>query len=787
MSVVMNAPDRDRWRRIDDLVHAALELEPTQRAAFLDQACPGEPEIRAEVEALVAADEQAGGFLEEPAIRQQDGLGEFATGTGPETIDGALAAGTGQHIGHYRVIRRLGQGGMGAVYLAARSDAEYDRAVAIKVLRPGLHGPAMVRRFRGERQILASLDHPGIARLHDGGTMPDGRPYLVMEYIAGTPIDRHAEARGLDIRARLELFRRVCDAVHYAHQNLVVHLDIKPGNILVTDEGVPKLLDFGIAKLIDPDGSSRSGETTLIGPRPLTPRYASPEQMRGQNLTTASDVYSLGLVLYKLLTGTLPQRLAGMDPATAPVGELPVPSDAVATDAEAAGGRRDARLRRQLAGDLDSIVLKALRDEPQHRYASAEQLSADLGRYLEGRPVEARKGSAMYRLGKLLRRYRLAVTAAAAILTLVIAFAVSTALQAARLAEERRRADEQRQNTEQVLSFLVSVFEGADPMKGAGGSATAKSLLDEGARRLDQELDLQPEVQVRLRETLGGIYVHLGLYDRAETLLRQAVQQAEQLVGRDDLQIAAILSKLGTAYLFQGKHDLAEPLYERSLDIRQRRLPPDHVDLAESLHNLASCYFFQDRMDRAGELYERALAVLRRAQGDTRLERAFIIGALAGVYRSRKEPARAEPLYREAIQIYEEMHGGQHPDIAYGWNNLSQAYLDMGQPGRALPLLERAAAMLEELQGPEHHHLAIILYNQARAHKDLGDLARAEQLYLRALSILEASVGSDHPDLCDSIARLSELYTGAGRTRDLDALRARFSPARLDACAAASR
>jgi serine/threonine protein kinase len=283
--------NQDRWRRIDDLVRVTLELEPSQRASFLDQACPGEPEVRAEVEALVAADEQADGFLEEPAVRPRDS--ELVTEPGAASPDGA--PGAGRHIGPYRVIRSLGQGGMGTVYLAARSDAEYDRAVAIKVLRPGLQGHGMVRRFRSERQILASLDHPNIARLHDGGTMSDGRPYLVMEYIAGTPIDRHAEERGLGIRARLELFRRVCDAVHYAHQNLVVHLDIKPGNILVNDDGVPKLLDFGIAKLIDPDGSSRAGEATATGPRPLTPNYASPEQMRGQPLTTASDVYSLGL------------------------------------------------------------------------------------------------------------------------------------------------------------------------------------------------------------------------------------------------------------------------------------------------------------------------------------------------------------------------------------------------------------------------------------------------------------------------------------------------------------
>jgi eukaryotic-like serine/threonine-protein kinase len=785
----VEAMNRDRWRRIDDLVRVTLELEPSQRAGFLDQACPDEPEIRAEVEALVAADEQADGFLEEPAVRQRDSVSELPT-TAPDFPDGASGSGGGWRIGPYRVIRSLGQGGMGTVYLAARSDAEYDRAVAIKVLRPGLQSLAMVRRFRSERQILASLDHPNIARLHDGGTMPDGRPYLVMEYIDGTPIDRHAEEQGLTIPARLELFRRVCDAVHYAHQNLIVHLDIKPGNILVTPDGVPKLLDFGIAKLIDPDGSSHAGDTHT-GPRPLTPRYASPEQMRAQPLTTASDIYSLGMVLYKLLTGRLPHSLTGEDPvqrSSLPGDrELPGPSHAMAAveahPTAGGAGRRGARWRRQLAGDLDSIVLEALRDEPQHRYVSAEQLSADLERYLVGRPVEARKGTAMYRLGKLLRRYKLAVATAATILMLVLAFAASTAIQAARLAEERHRADQQRQNTEEVLSFLISVFEVADPFAGEGSTATAKALLDEGARRLDQGLDRQPEVQVRLRETLGNIYLNLGSYDQAATLLRQALDQSEQLAGHDELQVAATLTKLATVYLFQGKHALAEPLYERALDIRQRRLAPDHIDVAESLHNLASCYFFQDQMERAGPLYERALTISRGRATENRLATAFIISALAGVYRKQKDLARAVPLYLEAIQIYQEAYGDEYPDVAYGWNNLAQAYFDMGDLERAAPLFERAAQMVEKLQGAEHPHLATILHNHGEVLHQQGDLARAEQLYLRALRIIEAAVGADHPDLCDSMGKLLELYAGSNRAHDAEALRARYSPARLEACA----
>ncbi len=763
----------ERWQRVDEIIRLVLELDEPERAAFLDRTCADDGALRAEVEALIAADALADGFLEQPAVRQRPGAG--APASPPATLpDGAAEPGAGWCIGAYRVIRCLGEGGMGAVHLAVRSDAEYDRAVAIKVLRPGLQGRGLVRRFRSERQILASLDHPHIARLHDGGTMPDGRPYLVMEYIAGTPIDRHAEERHLPIRARLALFRRVCEAVHYAHQNLILHLDIKPGNILVNEDGAPKLLDFGIAKLLPPDGSSRAGEATHTGPRPLTPRYASPEQLRGQPLTTASDVYSLGVVLHELLTGSIPAHPD--DPA-------PVPHTRPADRSH--GGRR----HRQLTGDLESIVGKALRDEPQHRYGSAEQLSADLERHLDGRPVEARKGTTMYRLGKFLRRYKLVVAAVTAFLTLVLAFAASTALQATRLAEERRRADQQRQNAEEVLAFLVKLFELADPLQAAGGAPSARALLDQGADRLDQELQAQPAVQVKLRETLGTIYINLGSYDRAAVLLHDALQRAEQLAEPDDVQVAAILSRLASVYLFQGQHDRAEPLYLRALDLRQRHLDPDHIDLAESLHNLASCYFAQGRFEHARELFERALAIARAGPAaiENRLQTAFITGALAAVYWKQGDHARAERLYLDVIRIYEESYGQEHPDLAYAWNDLARVYMDTGELARAAPLLARAAQVTEKTQGAQHPHLAIILYNHASLHQRQGDLAQAEALHLRALRIRETATRSGHPDVCDSLRALRDVYTRMDRAQDAEAMRARLSAPQLEACATAAR
>ena len=414
----------DRFQRCEELFHAALALEGAAREAFLEEACATDRGLRAEVERLLSAHARAGDFIGSPAVAP------------PATWAGA-EEGAGRRIGPYSIVRELGRGGMGAVYLAERADGQYQHRVALKLIKRGMDTEQVLARFRSERQILASLDHPNIARLLDGGSTDQGLPFFAMEYIEGEPIDTYAGRAGLSVEDRLRLFLQVCGAVAYAHQNLVIHRDIKPLNILVTSEGTPKLLDFGIAKVLHPGGEETSTVTSM---RLLTPEYASPEQVEGRHATTVSDVYALGVVLYELLTGRSPYRLRSRTPQE-------VVEAVRTTDPERPSqAGDDEKVRRRLRGDLDTILLTALRKEPGRRYQSVEQFGADVRRHLEGMPVLARPDTFGYRAGKFVRRNRVPVAAGSLVVLALVAGTVATAYQAhqARVAQaraERRFAD----------------------------------------------------------------------------------------------------------------------------------------------------------------------------------------------------------------------------------------------------------------------------------------------------------------------------------------------------------
>ncbi len=445
--------DPERWQRLDDLFQAALDHGPEEQSDFLERACAGDPAMRRQLEALLRADAESRGFLDAPPRFDLDPA-QGATAAGEVAAGGAAC---GERIGPYRIVRQIGRGGMGTVYLAERADQVFERRVAVKVLTSdsvfGMPYPGdLDRRFKSERQILAALEHPSIARLYDGGTTADGRPYLVMEHVDGVAIDVYCNHRNLALRPRLELFRKVCSAVHHAHQHLVVHRDLKPSNILVDAAGEPKLLDFGIAKLLDPESFPLTVEVTPVGLRPMTPTYASPEQVRGEAISTASDVYSLGVLLYELLTGRLPHRFERLTRAQI--------ERFLATEPEKPSAVAPGPLRRQLAGDLDSIVLMALHRQPERRYGSAEQLSEDLGRHLAGLPVSARKDSVGYHLSTFLRRHKLAVAFAASLLALAVAFAGAMTWRAAEIARQRDRAVVQRQRAEERRE---QAFEQATP------------------------------------------------------------------------------------------------------------------------------------------------------------------------------------------------------------------------------------------------------------------------------------------------------------------------------------
>jgi len=513
----------ERWRQVEEMIHGALEIAPSQRGAWLERACDGDASLRTEVENLLSCETPTRDFLETPALAlKAEWLAEDVA------LKDSLVV--GQHIGRYRIECELGRGGMGAVYLARRADDEYRKFVAIKVVRRGMNSDDIVRRFRNERQILASLDHPNIARLLDGGTTEDGLPFLVMEYVEGTPITDYCDQHRLTTNERLQLFRTVCASVQHAHQNLVVHRDLKPSNIFITPDGTPKLLDFGIAKVLNPELSALSMERTRTELRVLTPDYASPEQVRGEKLMTTSDVYSLGIVLYELLTGHRPYRAAGVlpherariicereptKPSTAVIhvevfahGDFEQQTTITPESVSRSRSTQPDKLRRSLSGDLDNIILMALRKEPQRRYESAAQFSADIGRHLDGLPVIARKDTFAYRSAKFIKRHQVGVATALLIVLATIAGLTTTIWQNMVARAERAKAERRFNDVRKLANS--NLFELHDAIANLPGSTPARELLVKRALEYLDSLSQESNGDPELQRDLISAYLKVG-------------------------------------------------------------------------------------------------------------------------------------------------------------------------------------------------------------------------------------------------------------------------------------
>jgi serine/threonine-protein kinase len=784
-----DAGRKARWQQVDALLDGALDLDPGQRGAFLDGACAGNAALRGEVEQLLRCCGEASGFLESPA--RELGAALLAR---PEP---------GLRIGPYRTLGVAGRGGMGVVYLAERDDEHFRMRVAIKVLPRGMEGGQAVRRFLDERQILARLQHPSIARLLDGGVTDDGLPYFVMEYVEGTPLDRYADERALGLRERLALFCRVCEAVEYAHHNLVVHRDIKPANVLVTAAGEVKLLDFGIARLARAEAGG--GDLTATGRRWMTPEFASPEQVRGEPVTTGSDVYALGVVLYRLLAGRSPYEPTGRTPHAVErailEAEPPRPSDTVAGEK-----REDARrLRRHLRGDLDAIVLRAMRKEPGRRYPSAEALRQDVLRHLDGRPVEARPGTRRYRAGRFVRRHRASVAAAGVLLLSLLGGMGGTLWQARAAARQAVRA-------ERVQAFLVGVFDQADPQGANGDEVTARQLLDEGARRVQTELRGEPETRARMLLLLGRIYRRLGMDERAAPMLDSALAVRASLYGRDEVGRADILDEQGILAYEQKQLPTAERLYRQALGIRQRHLSAGHPDLGLSFGNLATVLAHDGRLDEAEGLANRALridagrrgagraqmaedleklasilndrgmgdsaiAVARRAlairlavNGPDRLETDVSAGFLARLHDTHGDFARAEALYRWQQGFETRRVGYDHRYTLITRNNLAVALTNEGKLADAEHEARLVARAAPRAYGAAHPFVAASRHTLAGALADQGRLPEAEALERSALAGTRAAYGERHPSVGVIEAALADVLAHEGRLAEADSL-----------------
>ncbi len=759
-----------RWRRADEILGAALEVDPGERSRWLDTACAGDGELRALVDRLLA-DACA------PDNDLLPGGQELATSL-LSVIPSRLAdegVDVGERIDRYRVLGEIGRGGMAVVYLAERADGQFEQRVALKLIKRGIDTDEVMRRFHQERQIMALASHPNIARLLDGGASEDGRPYFVMEYVDGLPIDEFCDGRRLSVRARLELFAQAAAAVSYAHRNLVVHRDIKPSNILVTSDGVVKLLDFGIARYLDPqDGSS---EPTRTERRFLTPAYASPEQIGGQPVTTASDVYQLGLLLFRMLTGRQPYRSDDLDPEAlrrAVCEETPTrPSLAVTGDSAVALGQQrgttPSALRRELSGDLDNIVLTALRKEPERRYPSVAQLIDDIRRYLEGRPVTARPDTLTYRSSKFVRRHKLAVGFGLSGLLFLVAFAVTMTVQAGLISRERDRANLQARAAERVAEFLVGLFEVADPGEARGNTITARELLDRGAQRVERELRDDPLVRATMMDTIGRVYQNLGLYEPARPLLENALDTRRELLGEGHPD--AVLSLNNVAWLLEsaGNYEAAEPYYRRVLELRRTTLGDDHLQVATSLNNLGLLLYHKGEFDEAEPLLRRALEIRRRAYRGAHTEIADTLGNLGLLLHQKGDYTGAEALHRESLDMRRALLGEDHPHVAISLNNIALAVYGRGDLEGAEALHRDALELRRRIFGDVHPAVAESLNNLASVLYMQGDLAAAEPIFRQVVELDGKLLGENHPDRANSIGNLGMLLYKMERYEEAEA------------------
>lgn len=766
------------WQRIEAAFAQALELVPEQRPPYLDALAVRDPEAAAQVRRLIAADAADDQRLRQPIGRALETFGE-------ELDDPWID----RRLGAYRITRRIATGGMGAVFLAERVDAQFEQQVAIKLVGTQTLAADAQARFRAERQILAGMQHPFIAHLLDGGTTEDGAAYLVMEYVVGEPIDAYCTADHLPVDATLRLFKKVCAAVAYAHRNLVVHRDLKPGNILVDAQGDPKLLDFGIAKLISdtPDTADQTVQR-------LTPDYASPEQILGEPVTTVSDVYALGVLLYKLLSGQRPYELAGLRPAE--VERLVVETGPIRPSVASRGS--DAG--EALPAELDALVLKAMNPEPEQRYASVLALSEDIDRYLSGQPLQARAGGWWYPARKFLHRHTAAVGLA---VTLFIGALVAAGYHNKTLTAERDEARFEASRAQAVTDFLIDLFRQANPNESQGEDISAREILDTGATQLDEHLSDQPRIRAELRRSIGTVYAYLGLYQAAATQFRDAVALHEDL--DDPAGLGRSLSGLGEALLDLGQLDEAALIHERALNLRRQTFGDVSIPVAYSLselgyvrfsagdyvasdalgrealtileqsgatdddyysnllHSLAQSLQIQDRLTEAEQFFRRSLEWDLDHHGERHTNSLTSLHDLASVLVQLERFVEAEPLFLKVAAIETDMLGPDYPQHNLTLNSLGQLYQKMERLDDAERYLRDAVEHARRVRGAEHPHTAYLIVGLVNLLNERARFDEAQSLVDEALAIYAATVPDDYPHL--ATARIAQARTLIGLSR----------------------
>jgi eukaryotic-like serine/threonine-protein kinase len=756
--------DYERRRRIEDLFEAALEWTRAERDERLEDACGGDSDLLAEVQAMLAAHELA------ELVYDRQGEAE-----GGGAVD---------WVGPYRLIREIGRGGMGVVYLAERADGQFRQRVAIKRIAASDVSDPIHQRFLAERQILAGLHHPNIARLLDGGITGDGRPYLVLEYVEGLPILDYCRRQRVDVRGKLRLFLQVCSAVQHAHQNLVIHRDLKPGNILVTPAGQVRLLDFGIAKLVNPTLSVAESPVTRVDLRVMTPEYASPEQLRGDSLTTASDIYSLGVLLYEMLTGTPPYRLSGRS-----LGEMfeevcdrdpEPPSIRVAGGVEGASSRGGSpgsaadveRLRRQLHGDLDCITLMAMRKEPSRRYATADLLGQDIDRHLDGRPVLAHRGGSRYRLGKALRRHRVEALAMAMVALSLLGGAAVASRQALEARGERDQARLERMKATEVAEFLEQMFAAGDPYAPSSerlDTLRVRALLERGAERVRTDLTGQPLVQAQMLDVVGRVMGNLGLYAEARPLLEQALEIRRGSLGPADPEVATSMSHLARVLARLGEYEEAQGLLEEALRVHSLAMGVESERVALDLDELAGVLRARGLYEDAERRHLDAIAALRRSNGPADPRLAAMTTELVATLERASAYEAAERHARDAVALHRRISGGSHPALASTLSALGLLLQRRGEYGEAEAHFREALEIASGALGPTHPETAELLQRVASVRWWRGDFAAADSLHRESLRLKRAIFGDRHVEIASGLNNLASVLRDTRRFDEADA------------------
>lgn len=772
------------WDKVQYLFNQAIELEALERVPFLKEKCAEDEELFDEVISLLNADEKVHPILNKKAselINVEKKLNFI-----------------GEQIGNYKLISEIASGGMGTVFLAERSDGVFEQKVALKIIKPGLSTIPIIRRFQHERQILANLQHPNIARLLDGGVTEDRRPFFTMEYVDGIPIDDYCDNNKLSIKQRLKLFIDVCNAVQYAHNNLVIHRDLKPSNILIKSDGTIKLLDFGISKVLSAEGEQKDLPTiTQAEINLLTPEYSSPEQIKNSKISVSTDVYSLGSILYKILCGkqahefktrsfseyekvvcekTIPRPSAAFVNSTE-VDKQSINEIAINRSTHING------LKRTLNGDLDNICMFALRKEPERRYASAEMLSYDIERHLNSLPILARKESFIYTSQKFIARHKTAVITAAVLFIIVNGLILFYTIQ---LRNERDRATIEAKKSEQVASFLKDLFLVSDPNKSKGETVTARELLDRGANRLMIDLEKEPEIKSQLLNTIGNVYLNLGLYNSAEEIFAK-IKENWNLDFVDKETYIETLINLGRTYGFNGKYDLEKDLLVQAQKESEKYFPPSHPlfgkiysnlgdhfyqtavfdssyfyhkkaeqnfisnfgkesqQLAATFYNLGVLELDSGRLEKSDSLFRLSLNLFIKLNGELDAQTAATQNELASVLRHRGRFDESEKLYIKALDTRIKILGNNHPDVAHTLNHLSRLYYNQELYEKAEPLVRQSLEIRKKLYDETHPEISASKSSLAGTLMGLKKYEEAEKLYQSAYNASMKKFGESHP------------------------------------------